>query len=218
MDKKKQAGDVIRILKRKYPNADCALDHKNTLELLVATILSAQCTDKRVNIVTKKLFKTFKTAKRYANSPPGELEASIKSTGFYRNKAKNIRAACKIIHEKHKGKVPNMMEDLLELPGVARKTANVVLGVAFKKAEGIVVDTHVTRISNLLGLTNTKNAVKIERDLIAIVPQKDWILLSHMMILHGRETCIARRPRCMVCKLNKICPYGKKQMAKLKLT
>lgn len=218
MDKKKQAMDVIRILKRKYPNAHCSLHHKNTLQLLVATILSAQCTDKRVNIVTKELFKKFKTAKRYANSPSGELEKYVKSTGFYRSKAKNIRAACKIVHEKHNGRVPGEMKELLELPGVARKTANVVLGVAFKKAEGIVVDTHVTRISNLLGLTNTKNAVKIERDLMDCVPRRSWIIFSHMFILHGRETCIARRPKCSVCKLNKICPYGKKQMAKLKPT
>lgn len=215
MDKKKQAQDVIRILKRKYPAADCTLDHKNTLELLVATILSAQCTDKRVNMVTPALFKKFKTARAYANSPSGELEKYIKSTGFYQNKAKNIRGACKMIHELHKGKVPDTMDKLLELPGVARKTANVVLGVAFKKAEGIVVDTHVTRISNLLGLTSTKNAVKIEKGLVEVVPRKEWILLSHLLILHGRETCIARRPKCSVCKLNKICQYGKKQAAHL---
>lgn len=214
MDRKERAHAVIRILDQRYPHADCALDHSNTLELLVATILSAQCTDKRINIVTKTLFNRYKTAKEYAESPPGELEEYIRSTGFYRNKAKNIRAACRIIFEKHNSAVPDTMEELLELPGVARKTANVVLGVAFGKAEGIVVDTHVARISHLLGLTKHKNPKKIEDDLIKAVPQKDWIVFSHLLILLGREICIARRPRCMICPLNKICLYGIRQIVR----
>ncbi len=218
MDRKERAHAVIRILNQCYPRADCALDHKNTLELLVATILSAQCTDKRVNIVTKALFQRHRTAKDYAESPPGELEEYIKSTGFYRNKAKNIRAACRIIHEKHGGEVPDTMEELLLLPGVARKTANVVLGVAFGKAEGVVVDTHVMRITNLLGLTRHKNPKKIEDDLIKAVPQKDWIVFSHLLILLGREICIARRPKCMICPLNKVCPYGIRQVRKIRET
>jgi len=210
--KKKRAKFILKALHKKYPGAECSLDFNNPLQLLVATILSAQCTDARVNKVTPRLFKKYKTVKAFAQSPQGELEEKIRSTGFFNNKAKSIRGACRAIHEKHGDKVPRTMEELLDLPGVARKTANVVLGTAYGKAEGVVVDTHVKRVTGLLKLTSQKDPQKIEKDLIKILPQKDWIYFTHAIIELGREICIARRPRCEVCCLLPYCPYGKKNV------
>ena len=206
VDKKELMKQIIKLLRKAYPDAHCALHHANPLELLIATILSAQCTDVRVNIVTATLFRKYRSAQDFINVAVTELEKDIQSTGFFRNKAKNIQGACKIIVEKYNGRVPETMEELLELPGVARKTANVVMGNAFGVASGIVVDTHVTRLANLLGLTETENAVKIEQDLIPLTPKKDWIMLPHLLIFHGRAVCIARRPRCSECVLEKLCP------------
>ncbi len=206
VDKKELMKQIIRLLRKAYPDAHCALHHANPLELLIATILSAQCTDVRVNIVTATLFRKYRSAQDFINVAVSELEKDIQSTGFFRNKAKNIQGACKIIVEKYNGRIPETMEELLELPGVARKTANVVMGNAFGVASGIVVDTHVTRLANLLGLTKTENAVKIEQDLIPLTPKKDWIMLPHLLIFHGRAVCIARRPRCSECVLEKLCP------------
>jgi endonuclease-3 len=200
--------DILRGLGRGYPNAQCALRHSSRLELLVATILSAQCTDERVNIVTQTLFRKYRTPEDYVNVPPEELEADIRPTGFFRNKTRSIQGACKVILEKFGGAVPNTMEGLLQLPGVARKTANVVLGVAFGKAEGIVVDTHVLRVSQRLDLTRADTPENIERDLMQIVPRKRWISFSHEMILHGRNTCKARKPLCPLCPVGKLC-YSK---------
>jgi endonuclease-3 len=196
---------ILRALDRAYPNAQCALLHDNPLELLIATILSAQCTDERVNRVTRDLFRKYRTALDYVRAPREALEADIRSTGFYRNKAKSIQGACAMIHEKSGGKVPDTMEALLELPGVARKTANVVLGVAYGRAEGIVVDTHVFRVSRRLDLTHSETPEAVERDLMRRIPRNRWILFSHQMILHGRTTCRARRPLCPACPLEKIC-------------
>ena len=201
---------IIAELKKAYPDAKCALNHGNPLKLLVATILSAQCTDKRVNEVTKTLFRKYKTPQAYADAPQEELENDIRSTGFFRNKAKNIRAACAKIISDFDGKVPRTMKQLLTLPGVARKTANCVLGTAFGVADGIVVDTHVIRLSGRLGLTKHKSPVKIERDLIEIVPQDEWILLSHLLIFHGRAICNARKPDCKNCPLATLCPSAGK--------
>lgn len=204
---KSPVGEYIRLFKTYYPDAHCALHHSNPEELLVATILSAQCTDDRVNIVTKTLFQKYPTMKSYAQADIAELEQDIRSTGFYKNKAKSIKAMATIVSEKYKGKVPRTLEELVELPGVGRKTANVVLGNSFHIASGIVVDTHVTRLSNRLGLTKHKtDAVKIEQDLIKIVPEKDWIQFSHWLIVHGRQVCKARKPQCEVCFLQEICP------------
>lgn len=197
---------IIKLLKKQHPEAKCALRHKNALELLISTILSAQCTDQRVNIVTEKLFKKYKNAKDYANANLKEFEKDIYSTGFYRNKAKNIIAACNIIDKKHKGKVPKDFNQLLELPGVARKTANCVMGTAFDIPSGIVVDTHVSRITQKLGLTKNTDPNKIEQDLIKIIPTDNWIMFSHWLIWHGRKVCDARKPRCDICLLNKLCP------------
>ncbi len=206
--------EIIAILKRTYPDAKCALDHSSPLELLVATILSAQCTDARVNIVTKDLFKKYKTAKAYAAAPAGVLEKDIQSTGFFNNKAKSLRGMGAAIADEHGGKVPDTMEELTKLPGVGRKTANVVLGNAFGKNIGVVVDTHVTRVSNRLGLTkHAVDAVKIEQDLIKIVPQAEWTLFSHLLIHHGRQICQARKPKCESCPLLELCPAGKKFIA-----
>ncbi len=202
----KRTRTVIRRLRSEYPGADTALTHKNPLQLLVATILSAQCTDERVNKVTPVLFSRFRTAADFASSPPGDLEAIIRSTGFFRAKARNIRRCCAEIVERHGGRVPATMEELVILPGVGRKTANVVLGSAFGRAEGIVVDTHVKRISRLLGLTAQSDPEKIEDDLMRIVPKKDWIGFSHLLILHGRAVCRARRPECTRCRLSDVCP------------
>lgn len=202
---------ILPILKRLYPSARCSLDHESPLQLLVATILSAQCTDARVNIVTKALFKKYRSAQDYASARLGMLEQDIQSTGFYRNKARSIQAMAKSLIEHHGGKVPDTMEALTCLAGVGRKTANVVLGNAFGKNEGVTVDTHVTRLSNRLGLTShASNAIKIEQDLIPIVPREDWALWSHLLIYHGRAICDARSPKCEQCALLPHCATGPK--------
>jgi endonuclease-3 len=192
-----------------YPDVECALDHRNPFELLVATILSAQCTDKRVNMVTPHLFAAFPTPRAMAAAPLPEIEEIIRSTGFFRSKARNIQACAQRLVEEYDGHVPDAMEDLLSLAGVARKTANVVLGVAFGKALGVVVDTHVKRISALLGLTSEKTPEKIERDLMEILPRDHWIRFSHQIIHLGREVCIANRPRCAACGLAALCPSAR---------
>ncbi len=197
---------IIAALDRAYPEAHCELNHADPLELLVATILSAQCTDKRVNIVTKELFKKYRSAADYANAPLAELEQAIKTTGFFRNKAKNIRAGCRKLVERHNSQVPRTMEELTQLDGVGRKTANVVLGNAFGINVGVVVDTHVARLSHRLGLTKQKTPEKIERELMALVPQKQWTLFSHWLIWHGRRRCAARKPDCGGCEIKKLCP------------
>jgi endonuclease-3 len=197
---------IIRRLKRAYPGARCSLNHTNPFELLIATILSAQCTDERVNMVTADLFRKYRKPEDYLNVSPRELEKDIQSTGFFRNKTKSIQGASKMLTEQYGGQVPHTMEELLELPGVARKTANVVLGNAFDIHAGVVVDTHVTRLSHRLGLTEQKTAEKIEQDLIPIVPKKDWVIFPHLMIYHGRKICKARNPLCTECTLEKLCP------------
>lgn len=197
---------IIGRLKRRYPEARCALDHQDPLELLVATILSAQCTDARVNLVTKSLFAQYRTAQDYANANPEVFEQEIKSTGFFRNKTKSILGMALALAERHGGQVPRTMEELTRLPGVGRKTANVVLGTAFGINEGVVVDTHVSRIANRLKLTNQHDPVKIERDLMKLVPRKDWTDFSHLLIHHGRQICVARKPRCEICPVNQLCP------------
>ena len=197
---------IIRRLKRAYPDAKCSLNHTNPFELLVATILSAQCTDERVNMVTADLFRKYRKPEDYLNVSPRELEKDIQSTGFFRNKTKSIQGASKVLTEQYSGQVPQTMEELLELPGVARKTANVVLGNAFDIHAGVVVDTHVTRLSHRLGLTQQKTAEKIEQELIPIVPKKDWVIFPHLMIYHGRRICKARNPLCAECTLEKQCP------------
>jgi endonuclease-3 len=199
---------ILRGLDRAYPNAQCALMHTNPLQLLIATILSAQCTDERVNIVTRELFQKYRSPEDYAHVAREVLEEDIKSTGFYRNKAKSIQAACGMILEKFGGSVPDTMQELVQLPGVARKTANVVLGVAYGKAEGIVVDTHVFRVSRRLDLTSANTPENVERDLMLIIPRSRWISFSHQMILHGRTTCKARKPLCLNCSVEKVC-YSK---------
>ena len=205
---------ILPILKRTYPHAKCSLDYGNPLELLVATILSAQCTDDRVNIVTKDLFRKYRSARDYAAVPQEQLEKDIQSTGFYRNKAKSLRGMGQALVEEHGGKVPATMEELTHLPGVGRKTANVVLGNAFDQNVGVVVDTHVTRVANRLGLTShALDAVKIEQDLMQIVPQSEWTLFSHLLIHHGRQICQARKPRCTICPLLDYCPAGPKFIA-----
>jgi endonuclease-3 len=197
---------IIAALDLAYPGAHCELDHADPLQLLIATILSAQCTDKRVNIVTKELFKKYRSVTDYANAPLVELEQAVKTTGFFRNKAKNIRACCRKLIEHHGGKVPQTMEELTQLDGVGRKTANVVLGNAFGINAGVVVDTHVARLSQRLDLTKQKDPEKIERDLMALVPQKQWTLFSHGLIWHGRRRCSARKPDCGHCEIKKLCP------------
>ena len=201
---------ILPILKETYPHAKCSLNFTTPLELLVATILSAQCTDDRVNIVTKSLFKKYKSPKAYASAKPEDLEKDIQSTGFYRNKAKSLRAMASSLIEQHNGQVPQTMDELTHLAGVGRKTANVVLGNAFGQNIGITVDTHVTRLSERLGLTSNTDAVKIEQDLIPLVPQEDWTLWSHLLIHHGRAICQARKPKCQECPLLPHCPAGHK--------
>lgn len=209
-ERQARVAKILAILKKLYPGAKCSLDFANPLQLIVATILSAQCTDERVNIVTKSLFKKYRSARDFAAAPQEELEKEIQSTGFYRNKAKSIRSMAASLIEKHAGQVPQTMEELVELAGVGRKTANVVLGNAFGKNIGVTVDTHVTRLSNRLGLTKHKiDAVKIEQDLIQVVPQKEWTLWSHLLIHHGRAICQARKPKCEICPLLEHCPAGK---------
>lgn len=197
---------IIELLEKEYPKAKTALHYTSPLEILIATILSAQCTDKRVNIVTKSLFKKYKTAEDYANADLAELEQDIKSTGFYRNKAKNIKNAGQMLVEKFDSQVPNTMEEILELPGVARKTANIVLSNAYGVIEGIAVDTHVRRLSKRLGLTENTNPDKIERDLMQVVPKSHWKRITDLLIFHGRNVCMARKPKCDTCVLNKLCP------------
>jgi endonuclease-3 len=197
---------IIDGLKQAYPSAHCELNYSNPLQLLIATILSAQCTDKRVNIVTENLFKKYKSAADFANAKAAELENDIKSTGFYRNKAKSILAAAKSIVAQHGGEVPRTMEQLIELGGVGRKTANVVLGNAFQINVGIVVDTHVSRLSQRLDLTRETDPVKIEQALVKLVPRDEWTLFSHLLIWHGRRRCYARNPDCANCEVLKLCP------------
>jgi endonuclease III len=197
---------VVARLKAEFPNARTELDWKNPLELLVATVLSAQTTDVQVNRVTQTLFAKYRTAEDYAHADPGELEEDIRPTGFYRNKARSLRNMAGTLVEEHGGEVPHTMQELVALPGVGRKTANVVLGNAFGVDEGIVVDTHVRRVSGRLGMTHNNDPVKIEQDLMQIVPEEDWTVFSHLLILHGRRTCKARKPDCPNCTLNDICP------------
>lgn len=203
---KKAAGRVLRRLKADYPDAECALVHRSPFQLLIATILSAQCTDQRVNLVTKDLFRKYPKPIDFATAPQKDIETAIKSTGFFRNKAKSIKACCTELVEKHNGKVPQDLEAMVELAGVGRKTANVVLGTAFGIPTGVVVDTHVGRLSRRLGLTKQKDAVKVERDLMQVLPKKEWIDFSHRMIHHGRQVCSARKPDCDACSMVKFCP------------
>lgn len=206
MNKQQQANAVLDWLKNAYPDAHCALNHTTALELLIATILSAQCTDERVNIVTETLFRKYRNVEDFASVAQEELETDIHSTGFFRNKAKNIRAACEMILQEYGGEVPADMEKLVALPGVARKTANVVLGNAFGIASGVVVDTHVSRVSQRLRLTVETLPEKIEQDLMQLIPEEDWVLFSHLLIAHGRAICQARKPKCAECGLEPICP------------
>jgi endonuclease-3 len=201
---------ILPILKKMYPQAKCSLDYTNPFELLIATILSAQCTDERVNIVTKEMFRKYRTPKQLASVAQEELEQDIQSTGFFRNKAKSLRGMAAAIVEQHGGQVPRSMEQLVNLPGVGRKTANVVLGNAFDQNVGVVVDTHVGRLSERLGLTKDTDPVKIEQDLMQVVPQEEWTLWSHLLIHHGRAICQARKPRCQGCPLLPHCPAGQK--------
>jgi endonuclease-3 len=201
---------VLPILKRTYPDSHCSLTHGNAFQLLIATILSAQCTDERVNMVTPELFRKYKTPRELAAAEPQRLEKDIQSTGFYRNKAKSLKGMAQALLDRHGGEVPSDMEALTALPGVGRKTANVILGNAFKKNVGVVVDTHVARLSQRLGLSDHGDPVKIEQDLMELVAKEDWTLLSHLLIDHGRAICQARTPRCQECPLLTYCPAGQK--------
>ena len=203
---KERTKKIIRTLKRAYPDARCSLNHSSAFELLVATILSAQCTDARVNMVTEDLFRKYRKPEDYLKVSEKELQEDIRTTGFFRNKTKSIQGTAKALNEEYRGKVPQTMDELLELPGVARKTANVVLGNAFGIHAGVVVDTHVTRLSRRLVLTSEKTAEKIEQDLIALVPKKDWVIFPHLLIAHGRAICKARGPLCAECVVEKYCP------------
>ena len=206
----KRALEIIKILQKEYPGSKIALDYANPLELLVSTILSAQCTDRQVNIVTKTLFKKYNTATDYANANIKEFEQDIKSTGFYRNKAKNIIESCKIIEKKYNGKVPDTMGEILTFPGVARKTANIVLSNAYGVVVGIAVDTHVRRLSQRLGFSRNDNPDKIEQDLMELFPKKEWFKLNYLLIEHGRKICQAKKPLCPECPVKKLCPSAKK--------
>lgn len=210
MTRLERARALVQLLPKVYPDAHCELDFKNPLQLLVATILSAQCTDKRVNLVTPELFRRYRSAADYAAASPNELEKAIQSTGFFRNKAKSIRAAAAAIEKEHAGEVPQTMAQLHALPGVGRKTANVVLGNAFHVDEGIVVDTHVARLSQRLGLTKQTDPEKIEQELMKLVPRAHWTNWSHWLIWHGRRRCYARKPDCRNCELLHLCPSGPK--------
>ncbi len=203
------AQNILNILKKRFKDAKCALVFSNPLEMLIATMLSAQCTDKQVNKVTEKLFKKYKNVFDYAKCDLSELENDIRSTGFYKNKAKNIRAACNVLIEKFNGQVPKNMADLVTLPGVARKTANIVLGNAYNIVDGIAVDTHVSRVSQRLGLTKESDPVKIELDLMKIIPKKEWFKFTYLFIEHGREICNAKKPLCPDCPLKNQCPSAK---------
>jgi endonuclease-3 len=206
MDEQQRIDTLITRLAAAYPEATCALDHQSPWELLVSTILSAQCTDERVNMVTPSLFARYPRPEDYLAAPSEELETAIHSTGFFRNKAKSIRGAAQMVIDRFGGELPRTMAEMLELPGVARKTANVVLGTAFGMAEGIAVDTHVRRLSGRLGLTQHEDPVKIERDLMTVVPRAGWTAFSHRLILHGRQVCHARKPECNRCTLADLCP------------
>ncbi|MCI6152200.1 MAG: endonuclease III [Fusobacterium perfoetens] len=210
MNKKEKVKYILKTLEEKFGKPKCALNYESPFELLVAVILSAQCTDKRVNIVTEEMFKKYNTPEDFASLEIEEIEELIKSTGFYRNKAKNIKKASQQLIEKYNSELPKEMEKLLELGGVGRKTANVVRGEIWGLADGITVDTHVKRITNLLGLTKEKTPEKIEQDLMKIVPKKSWIDFSHYIILQGRDKCIARRPKCQECEIKGVCDYFKK--------
>jgi endonuclease-3 len=203
---KRRTRKIVDRLSREFPDARCALDHRNAFELVAATILSAQCTDVRVNMVTPVLFKAYPTPQALADADPSAVEDIIKSTGFFRNKTKSLLGMARAVVERHGGRVPDTMDELVKLPGVGRKTANVVLGNAFGKNEGIVVDTHVQRISGLLRLTREKTPEKIELALMPLVPRPRWTVFSHLLILHGRKTCIARRPACGACRISDLCP------------
>lgn len=205
-ERRARAQEIVALLREMYPDARCSLDYETPLQLLVATILSAQCTDERVNIVTKQLFQKYRTVEDYARVSQEELEQDIRSTGFYRNKAKAIRQAAQLLLDEFGGEVPRTVEELVRLPGVARKTANVVLGNCWGIASGIVVDTHVARLSRRLGLTEHQDPEKIERDLMELIPQQEWIFLGHALIYHGRRVCEARKPRCAECRLAVLCP------------
>ena len=208
-EEKARTRKIIARLKKAYPDAKCSLNHSNPLELLIATILSAQCTDERVNIVTADLFRKYRSCADYLKVPTSDLQNDVRTTGFFRNKTKSIQGACKVLDEKYACRVPETMDELLKLPGVARKTANVVLGNAFGIASGVVVDTHVSRLSQRLGLTTNKPPEKIERDLVELVPKKDWIDFSHLLIYHGRRVCKARKPLCEKCVVEKYCPSSR---------
>ncbi|OLD28480.1 MAG: endonuclease III [Acidobacteria bacterium 13_1_40CM_3_55_6] len=203
---KERTEKIIKLLKRAHPDAKCALNHSNAFELLIATILSAQCTDERVNKVTADLFRKYRKPEAYLKVPATELQEDIRTTGFFRNKTKSIQGACKMLVQEFDGEVPQSMAELLKLPGVARKTANVVLGVAYGKSEGVVVDTHVSRLSHRLKLTRHRDAGKIEKDLMEIVPRRNWIEFAHLLIFHGRRICKARRPLCEECVVEELCP------------
>ena len=206
---KTRALEILARLKREYPDAHCELDFETPLQLLIATILSAQCTDKRVNMVTPQLFKTFPDAESLSSANPDDLELMIQSTGFFRNKTKSLLGMSAALVERHSGNVPSTMEELVNLPGVGRKTANVVLGNAFNKNIGVVVDTHVGRLSIRLALTKETDPVKVEQELMKLMPQEDWTLISHLLIFHGRRVCIARLPRCESCVLRDVCPSSR---------
>jgi len=208
-EKQRRTAEIIKRLKKAYPDAHCALNHSSAFELLIATILSAQCTDERVNIVTADLFRKYRGPEDYLKVDQTELEKDIHSTGFFRNKSKNIQGACRRLIDEFGGAIPQTMDEILTLPGVARKTANVVLGNAFGIASGVVVDTHVARLSQRLGLTTNENAEKIENDLFQLVPKRNWIMFPHWLITHGRQICTARKPKCRQCVLANICPSYK---------
>ena len=206
LEPKQRVTKIIELLEKQFPNAKTALNYSNPLEILVATMLSAQTTDERVNIVTQKLFKKYRTPEDYANVDIKELEQDIRSTGFYHNKARNLKKCCQLLVEKYNSQVPKTMDEMLELPGVARKTANIVLYNAYGIISGIAVDTHVRRVSQRLGLTEHDDPAKIEQDLMQITPKEKWMKLTDLLIFHGRQVCIARKPKCEICVLNKICP------------
>jgi endonuclease-3 len=212
-EQKRRVAQILRALGRAYPDATCALEHRNAFELLVATILSAQCTDDRVNLVTRDLFRRYPGPRDFAALAPEALEKEIRSTGFYRNKTKSVLGACRMILDRFGGKVPENMEELLQLPGVARKTANVMLGVVFGKAEGVVVDTHVFRLSHRLELTEAESPEKVEADLMKLIPRNRWIAFSHQMIHHGRRVCQARKPLCGICPVESVCRSEDKMLA-----
>ncbi len=210
--KQERAHDIVVRLKQMYPKAKCSLDFTNAFELLIATMLSAQSTDARVNIVTKSLFRKYPNPAAFASASQVEMERDVKQTGFFRNKAKAVIAASTAIMERHGGEVPQTMEELTALPGVGRKTANVVLSNAFKKPVGIVVDTHVARVSGRLGLTANSDPVKIEDDLMKLISQKEWTSFSHRLIAHSRAICVARKPKCAECRLNELCPSAEEPL------